>query len=383
MNEAQDRTIRHPLSQGSLDEQLATTLDNITDGFFVIDADWRFTYLNATAERYLGLPREKVIGRNYWDVYPATLGTLLELEYRRTADGEMRDFDFLYGPLGCWFHNRCFPCQDGGFSVYFQDITERKQTEDTLRRNHDKMEQLVEDRTGELENTLAALQASEEKYRSLVESISDCIWEIDSLGNFTYLSPRFEDLVGHTTTEFIGRSPVDLVIGTGTDQLEKQHREVMDARSRGISHEHTVRHRDGRLITVEVRGVPIFSREGEYRGMRGIARDITELRQAEEESVKLERHLLHAQKLKRLGVLAGGIAHDFNNILTSVIGNIDVALMRLDPESPVQENLQQTRKSARRGAPPTSPDRCSPIPAKETLSSRLSTLTGWSGMSNF
>jgi len=60
--------------------------------------------------------------------------------------------------------------------------------------------------------------------------------------------------------------------------------------------------------------------------------------------------MLHAQKLESMGVLAGGIAHDFNNILTAIIGNAELALMRLNPESPALENLQRIEKAAARAA---------------------------------
>jgi PAS domain S-box-containing protein len=78
--------------------------------------------------------------------------------------------------------------------------------------------------------------------------------------------------------------------------------------------------------------------------------DITERKSAEEERLKFEQQLLHAQKLESLGVLAGGIAHDFNNILTSIIGNADLALIRINPESPAIDNLRSIEKAAARAA---------------------------------
>ena len=80
------------------------------------------------------------------------------------------------------------------------------------------------------------------------------------------------------------------------------------------------------------------------------ARYITERKQAEEEKSRLGEQLLHAQKLESLGVLAGGIAHDFNNILMAIIGNADLALMRLNSESPVVENLHRIEQAAMRAA---------------------------------
>ena len=81
-----------------------------------------------------------------------------------------------------------------------------------------------------------------------------------------------------------------------------------------------------------------------------IVKDITELKKAEAERLRLERQVQHAQKLESLGVLAGGIAHDFNNILTSILGNADLALMRISPMAPARGNLEEIRKGALRAA---------------------------------
>ena len=117
------------------DERLRTTLESIGDGFFACDSDWRFVYVNAQAERILGIRREDVLGKSHWDVFPLTLGTSLEREYRRAAAGETIDFENFYEPWGRWFHNRCYPREGGGMSVYFEDITERKRAEDVLQTN--------------------------------------------------------------------------------------------------------------------------------------------------------------------------------------------------------------------------------------------------------
>jgi signal transduction histidine kinase/CheY-like chemotaxis protein len=78
--------------------------------------------------------------------------------------------------------------------------------------------------------------------------------------------------------------------------------------------------------------------------------ELAERKIAEEERLKLEKQLLHTQKLESLGVLAGGIAHDFNNILTSIIGNADLALMRINSTSPAVENLHRIELAATRAA---------------------------------
>jgi signal transduction histidine kinase/CheY-like chemotaxis protein len=82
----------------------------------------------------------------------------------------------------------------------------------------------------------------------------------------------------------------------------------------------------------------------------GTGIDISERKRAEHERLELEKQILHTQKLESLGVLAGGIAHDFNNILTAIIGNANLALIRLNKESPAVENLHRIEQAAARAA---------------------------------
>ena len=78
--------------------------------------------------------------------------------------------------------------------------------------------------------------------------------------------------------------------------------------------------------------------------------DVSQRKRLEQENRLIEAQMLHVQKLESLGVLAGGIAHDFNNILMVVLGNADLALMRVAPESPARENLVQIELAAGRAA---------------------------------
>jgi len=76
-----------------------------------------------------------------------------------------------------------------------------------------------------------------------------------------------------------------------------------------------------------------------------VARDITERIKAEEEKKKLQKQVLHAQKLESLGILAGGIAHDFNNILAGILGHVELALRDMSAESVLRNRLEQIRTS--------------------------------------
>ena len=111
-----------------------------------------------------------------------------------------------------------------------------------------------------------------------------------------------------------------------------------------------IRKQDNQVRWVSGLGEVKFAASGEILAMYGTIQDITERRKLEEERVALEQQLRQVQKLESLGVLAGGIAHDFNNILMAIIGNADLALMRIDQASPARENLAQIGKAATRAA---------------------------------
>ncbi len=111
------------------EEELRNTLESIQDGFFALDKDWNFVYVNDAAEKLVGNKREELLGKNHWKVYPEALGTQIEEEYRLAATGETREWDNYYEPWDRWFHIRIFPREGGGVSSFFQDITAKKQAE--------------------------------------------------------------------------------------------------------------------------------------------------------------------------------------------------------------------------------------------------------------
>jgi PAS domain S-box-containing protein len=140
-------------------EQAAAILESITDGFVALDRDWRFTHVNVQAERINGIRREDQLGKNQWELFPATRGTVLEREWRRAAAEQVAvQFEFYYEPWDAWFQNKAYPTKDGGLSVFYHDITTRKRSEQALQKAHAELEQRIVERTRELSEANARLQ---------------------------------------------------------------------------------------------------------------------------------------------------------------------------------------------------------------------------------
>jgi len=173
----------------------------------------------------------------------------------------------------------------------------------------------------------AALRESEHRFRALVETTTDWIWEVDENGVYVYSSPKIRDLLGYEAEEVIGKTPFDFMHPQDAQRLAEAFAHLLETRRPMIALENINIHKNGSLVTLESSGMPIFDGQGAFCGYRGIDRDVTDRK-------KLEEKYLQAQKMEAVGQLAGGIAHDFNNILTAVIGFQHLLLQIIEGEKP-------------------------------------------------
>ena len=184
-----------------------------------------------------------------------------------------------------------------------------------------------------------------------MEATPDAMIAVNASGEIVRLNELGATLFGYTKKELIGQKMEMLVPERLRSQhLEERNRYVAKPKVRimGSGLELYGLHKDGSEFAAEIGLSPIETEEGTL--VISVVRDITERKRAEEEHRKLEAKIQHSQKLESLGVLAGGIAHDFNNLLVGILGNIDLALMKLSPTAPGRQEIHDAVETAQRAA---------------------------------
>jgi len=125
-------------------ERIENILERVDDAFFAVDSDWNFTYFNNRAEQLLGRDREEVLGENIWDLFDEAVDLDFYDKYHHAMDTQQAvSFEEYFPPLDMWFEVSAYPSDDG-LSVYFTDVTERKEYIKALSALHEQTRKLVQ-----------------------------------------------------------------------------------------------------------------------------------------------------------------------------------------------------------------------------------------------
>jgi PAS domain S-box-containing protein len=126
------------------------------------------------------------------------------------------------------------------------------------------------------------IRESQQRFKGLVETLSDWIWEVDQNGFFTYVSPRISDLLGYEPVELLGKRPFDFMPPEEAGRARGVFDPLVGNRQAAVNVENRLLHKDGRLVLFETSAAPFFNADGQFRGYRGVDRDITDRKRAEE-----------------------------------------------------------------------------------------------------
>ncbi|MBC7600943.1 MAG: PAS domain S-box protein, partial [Polaromonas sp.] len=228
-----------------------TILESITDGFFALDCDWRYTYMNAAGERSIDCTPGYLIGKCLWDEYPGTIGSEFERFYRRVAASRISEsLTAHYPDLDRWYEVTAYPAPEG-LSVYFRDVTERRQ-----------------------------IEQERQQFAALVDASSDFIGVAGLDQRGVYVNRAGQEMSGLepgqvasiSVLDFFPESERDRVIGLIADSEGEDHL-VVDT---WFQHLQT-----GELIPVSWSFLRLRDTSGNLSGYATVTRDLTERNRAE------------------------------------------------------------------------------------------------------
>lgn len=275
-----------------LRRELTARLERITDGFVTLDHDWRFTYMNGTAEEILSVDEPEVLGESVWDVIRDLEGSEIGSALREAAESnESTAVEAFFEPLSRWFEVRIFPSQTG-LSIYFRDVTDRRERQRRYEAVFDQTYQW----TGLLEPDGTVIEA-----------------------NQTVL-----DFGGLNREDVVGKPMWEASLFQIDEETVDRTKRAVDQAAEGefVRSEMKIQGKDRDAI-IDFSITPVYNEAGEVTLLVPEGRDITELKEKQRE---LER------QNKRLDEFASVVSHDLRNPLTVARTNLTLARDDRDDE---------------------------------------------------
>lgn len=315
------------------EKKLFIILESITDAFFAIDREWRFTYINAEAEKAflkLGGRDPDPIGKLFLEFMPEIKNTLFEIEYRRAMlEQRAVHFEEYFPPLQAWLNVHAYPSSEG-LSVYFRNVTEQKRNEVRLK-----------------------------MMESVVTTANDAVlitesYPLDRPGPaIIYVNEAFTRMTGWSAEEVIGLEPRFLQ-GPKTDRkLTRKIRKALEDKT-AIKVELLNYKKDKTEFFVEISIVPVFDNQGKLIYFTSVQRDTTDRRQAEATALSLVREeaaLRESQQATKIrDEVLQVVAHDLRNPINAITLGADMLIKRAPKGQDNRKEPEIIKRSAERAS---------------------------------
>lgn len=307
------RARRHQFAVRDLMAERETVLASISDAFSALDRQWRYTHVNDRVAELAGWPKEEMIGRVIWEIFPEAVGTAFYERCQHVMHaGESSSAEFFYAPWNRWLETRMYPTKDG-IIIFRADVTERK-----------KQEQLAHERE-------AKLQESQDRLRLATEAAD--------IGTFDFF-PRTREL------QFSARSRELFGIPPGADVTYETYIACVHPDDRHIVHEtvrrvrqpgstgrfdieyRTIGLQDGKERWVAERGRAVLDSAGEVTRFIGTILDITDTKNTEILLQQAKRAAEDANQAK--DQFLAMLSHELRTPLTPVL--MTIAALRRAPD---------------------------------------------------
>ncbi|RPH52137.1 MAG: PAS domain-containing sensor histidine kinase [Desulfobacteraceae bacterium] len=297
------------------------------------DLQGNIAFINEAGLKFTGFTRNEALRANIIDVIPEKyLLPMLERQKRRKAGYEKRNvYEIAYVNK----NGASIPLEVNSIMVKDKGVPYILLVVRDLRLYKQKERELSENR---------------EKFQNILNSIEDGYYEVDLKGRIVFCNESLCRILGYSKDEVTGKSYRESVDEENGKKLLEAFNNVFKTGGTSKVLDWEVIRKDGSKRFVEASIALVKDPENVPAGFRGLVRDITERKQAEEEHKKFELQMRHAQKMEAIGTLAGGIAHDFNNILMNIQGNVSIMMMEIDPADPFYENLKKIEDSVEKAS---------------------------------
>jgi PAS domain S-box-containing protein len=305
-------------------QKIVTILESITDLFYSLDSEWRFTDINRQTLERFGKTRDELLGKVLWEVFPSAVNSALYANLHRSVKErtpyhfEMQSSVFA----DRWFEVHLYPAEEA-VSVYLRDISERKRAEEEIR-----------------------FQAH------LLDAVEQAVIATDLEGNIIYWNSFAEQLYGWPAAEALAANIMDI---TPAASLRERAVEIFSTVKQGQSWsgEFVVKRRDGTEFPALVTDSPIFNDQRELIGIVGVSVDNTSRRHTEEERDKLlareQQARAEAEDANRLkDEFLATLSHELRNPLNVVIGYAEI--LRRSDESQSHAFVVKAANTIRRNA---------------------------------
>ncbi len=284
-----------------------TLFDNALVGIVISNLKGQIIEANQAMTNLSGFTHQEILEMNAADVYlyPADRAKIIS---KLIQDGHVKDYEVqLKNKFG-----------DGYWACFNSEITEFNEEETFL-------SSIIDINDRKLAET--ALLESENRFRSLVESMNEWVWEVNAEGIYTYVSPIVYDLLGYQPEEILGKTLFHIIAPEDKERIAIEVSSIMKSLRPFKSLEKKCIHKHGHIVIHEASGVPLFNDENILIGFRGVNRDITQKKNSEIEKKTAQKNAAKNKELALIGQIAGKMAHDFNNILGIIMGNTELSLI--------------------------------------------------------
>ena len=303
-------------------EKYRELANSITDVFFAVDKELRYTYWNTASEQLTGLTAKDTLGRSIKEVFPESTKKLVQAYEKilRTQKPQAFVTDYLLAGAG-FFEISAYPSKDG-ISVFAKDITERVRSEQERAQAEEERERLLEQ-----------IQEQARRVQQIIDTVPEGVILLDANARIVLANP-----LGRKDLTVLADT---LVGGILTRLSDRPLAEILTSPPHGLWHEITAEGYDFQVIA---RPVSEATETGPtHSGWVLVIRDVTQQREG-------ERRIQQQERLAAVGQLAAGIAHDFNNIMAVITLYAGMSLRTPDVPQNVYERLEVINQQAQRAS---------------------------------